>query len=195
MSKFLLVLIACFMVIGGSAYSETVPDKFADETLKEYVGKGFPQAHPMCNFQSTERVPITLTPQDTVTSKAGVDGTTIKLLVKDNIFYRGKLLVSRGTSATAKVEIVATQGMNGIPAMIVVDRVEIPGLDSAKMKSYFVKKGLNLTYLVLPIKWVLTPFPPTGSLANFIIGGPTKLSPKNEVTIYYYPDWECPKNI
>ena len=100
-------------------------------------------------------------------------------------------MVSRGTIATAKVEIVATQGMNGIPAMIIVDRFEIPGLDSAKMKSYFVKKGLNLTYLVLPIKWVLTPFPPTGSLANFVIGGPTKISPKTDVTIYYYPDWEC----
>lgn len=188
MNKVLSVLLICFAVLAGmgTAYCDVLEDN-----LQQYIGSELPSANPMCNFQSTDRVPITMTPQETVTSKAGVDGTTIKLRVKNNIFYRGKLLVSRGTIATAKVEIVATQGMNGIPAMIIVDRFEIPGLDSAKMKSYFVKKGLNLTYLVLPIKWVLTPFPPTGSLANFVIGGPTKISPKTDVTIYYYPDWEC----
>lgn len=188
MNKFLSGLILSFFALAGmgAAYSETLEDN-----LQKYIGAELPQANPMCNFQSTDRVPITMTPQETITSKDGVDGTTIKLKVKNNIFYRGKLLVSRGTLATAKIEIVATQGMNGIPAMIIVDRFEIPGLDSAKMKSYFVKKGLNLTYLVLPIKWVLTPFPPTGSLANFVIGGPTKISPKTDVTIYYYPDWEC----
>lgn len=176
----------------NTAYSETLlKDSFVDETLSEYAGKDLPPSNPMCNFESIDRVPITMTPLETVTSKAGVDGTTISLKIKNNIFYRGRLLVARGTVATAKVETVATQGMNGIPAMIIVDRFEIPGLDSTKMKSYYVKKGLNLTYLVLPIKWVLTPFPPTGSLANFIIGGPTRLTPKNDVTIYYYPDWEC----
>lgn len=194
MNKGLSVLIACFMAYAGmgAANCETLlQDTFADETLKAYVGKDLPPANPMCNFESSDRVPITLTPQETVASKTGVDGIEIKLRVKHNIFYRGKLLVSRGTAATAMVETVATQGMNGIPAMIILDRFQIPGLESAKMKSYYVKKGLNLTYLVLPIKWVLTPFPPTGSLANFVIGGPTKISPKNDVTIYYYPDWKC----
>lgn len=181
-----------FFASMGAVNCETLlQDTFVDETLKEYTGQDFPPANPMCNFESTSRVPIVMTPLETVASKNGVDGILIKLRVKNNIFYRGKLLVSRGTIATALVETVATQGMNGIPAMIVVDRFEIPGLDSAKMKSYYVKKGLNLTYLVLPIKWVLTPFPPTGSLANFVIGGPTKISPKKDVTIFYYPDWKC----
>lgn len=185
MNKVLAFLIVFFAGM-GAAHSDVL-----EENLQKYAGAELPAANPMCNFESIDRVPITLIPQETVTSKAGIDGATIKLKVKNNIFYRGKLLVSRGTLATAKVETVATQGMNGIPAMIIVDRFEIPGLDSSKMKSYYVKKGLNLTYLVLPIKWVLTPFPPTGSLANFIVGGPTKISPKTDVTIYYYPDWEC----
>lgn len=100
----------------------------------------------------------------------------------------------RGTEALARVETVATQGMNGIPAMIILDRFEIPGLDSAKMKSSYIKKGLNLTYIVLPVKWALTILPPTGSLTNFIVGGPAKVSPKKDVTIYYYPEWECFNN-
>lgn len=193
MNKFLLGFIAFFILYAGINIAYSAPllnDTFVADTLREYVGEEFPPAKPMCNFESTDRVPIVMTPQDTVMSKNGVEGQTIKLRVKYNVFYRGKLLAARGTIATAKVETVTTQGMNGIPAMIILDRFEIPGLDGAKMKSCYVKKGLNLTYLVLPIKWALTILPPTGSLANFIVGGPAKISPINEVTIYYYPDWK-----
>lgn len=171
--------------------STIIQDTFVDETLKEYAGKEFPPANPMCNFESTERVPIVMRTMETIRSKNGVSGSTVSLRVKNNVFYKNKLLVPRGTEATARVEIVATQGMNGIPAMIILDRFEVPGLESSKMKSYYIKKGLNLTYIVLPVKWALTFLPPTGSLTNFIVGGPAKVSPKKDVTIYYYPEWQC----
>lgn len=171
--------------------SAQVRDYFVEQSLKEYVDKPLPKAVSVCNFESTNRVPIVLNPMLTLKSNSGVDGVPVSFRVKNNVYSDGKLILRRGTIARGYAEIIATQGMNGIPAMIVVDRIEIPGIDSAKLKSYYVKKGLNLTYLVLPIKWALTIFPPTGSFANFIIGGPTRLTPKTNVTVYYYPDWEC----
>ena len=194
MTRIIGIFIAFIRVFTGINTAQAkviIQDTFVDETLKDYAGKELPAANPLCNFESTARVAIVMRPMQTIRSKNGINGTTVSLRVKEDVFYKNKLLVPRGTEAIARVETVATQGMNGIPAMIVLDRFEIPGLDSAKMKSSYIKKGLNLTYIVLPVKWALTILPPTGSLTNFIVGGPAKISPKNDVTIYYYPEWEC----
>lgn len=197
MNRIIGIFIAFILVFAGINTVQAkviIQDTFVDETLKDYAGKELPAANPLCNFESTERVPIVMRPMQTIRSKNGINGASVSLRVKEDVFYKNKLLVPRGTEALARVETVATQGMNGIPAMIILDRFEIPGLDSAKMKSSYIKKGLNLTYIVLPVKWALTILPPTGSLTNFIVGGPAKVSPKKDVTIYYYPEWECFNN-
>ena len=43
--------------------------------------------------------------------------------------------------------------------------------------------------MVYPIKWALTPIPGVGSLTNFILGGNAKITPKDKIIIYYYPEW------
>lgn len=145
----------------------------------------------VCNFESTVSIPIVLNSLEKISSKDAVEGSTAQFCVKNDVIYKGKILVRRGQIVTGRIETVATQGMNGIPALIILDDFEIRGLDSNKIKSYYIKKGLNLTYMVLPIKWALTPLPPTGSLTNFIVGGPAAIKPKNDITLKYYPEWEC----
>ena len=79
--------------------------------------------------------------------------------------------------------------MNGIPACIVIDNLQIEGLDNSKINGTIIKKGINLSLLVFPLKWALTFLPPTGSLTNLIKGGNATIDKKTEITIYYYPDW------
>ncbi len=145
----------------------------------------------MCNFESTLSIPIVLNPLEKISSKDAVEGCEAQFCVKNDVVYNGKILVPRGQIVTGKIETIATQGMNGIPAMIILDDFNIEGLDSNKLKSYYIRRGLNLTYMVLPIKWALTPLPPTGSLTNFIVGGPAAIKPKNDIKLKYYPEWEC----
>ncbi|MCM1010815.1 MAG: hypothetical protein NC390_08095 [Fusobacterium sp.] len=149
------------------------------------------QAKSVCNFESVVSVSVTLNPRETISSKESPEGKFVDFCVKNNVYYKGKLLVKRGEIVTGRVETIATQGMNGIPAMIILGNFNVPGLDSQKLKSYYIKRGFNMTYFVLPIKWALTPLPPTGSLTNFIFGGTAKIKPKDDIVIKYYPEWEC----
>lgn len=149
------------------------------------------QANSVCNFESVVSLPVTLNTLETISSKESPEGDFLDFRVKNDVYYKGKVLVKRGQIAKGRVETIATQGMNGIPAMIILGSFDVPGLDSKKLKSYYIKKGFNLTYFVLPLKWALTPLPPTGSLTNFIFGGVAKIKPKDDITIKYYPEWEC----
>jgi len=79
--------------------------------------------------------------------------------------------------------------MNGVPAIIILDKFEIQGLDKSKLKGTYTKKGQNRGLLVFPIKWALTPIPFVGSITNVILGGHAKIKTKNTVEIYYFPDW------
>lgn len=97
----------------------------------------------MCDFESVVSLPVTLSTFETITSKESPEGKTVKFLVKKSVYYKGECLVKRGQTATGRVETIATQGMNGVPAMIILGNFEIPGLDSKKLKSYYIKKGLT----------------------------------------------------
>ncbi len=148
-------------------------------------------AKSVCDFTSIDSVQVTLNPLETISSKESPEGKIVEFCVKNNVYYKDKLLIKNGEIATGRIETVATQGMNGIPAMIILGNFDIPGLDSKKLKSYYIKRGFNMTYFVLPIKWALTPLPPTGSLTNLIFGGTAKIKPKDDIVIKYYPEWEC----
>lgn len=145
----------------------------------------------MCNFESTVSVPVVLNSQVKISSKDGLEGHIAEFCVKKDVVYNGVKLVSKGQVVKGRIETIATQGMNGIPAMIILDDFDIEGLDPNKLKSYYIKRGFNMTYFVLPLKWALTPLPPTGSLTNFIVGGPAAIKPKDDIILKYYPEWEC----
>ena len=65
---------------------------------------------------------------------------------------------------------------------------EIEGLKKEQLTPYYEIFGQDRTLMVLPLKWVLTVLPPSGSLTNFIMGGHVKLKPKKHITIFYYPE-------
>lgn len=148
-------------------------------------------ANNTCDFESVVSLPVTLNTLETISSKESPEGKTVKFLVKKSVYYKDECLVKRGQPVTGRVETIATQGMNGVPAMIILGNFEIPGLDTKKLKSYYIKRGFNMTYFVLPLKWALTPLPPTGSLTNFIFGGAAKIKPTDDIIIKYYPEWKC----
>lgn len=149
------------------------------------------QAKSICNFESIVSLPVTLNSLETITSKESPEGKIVDFRVKNSVYYNGKILVKRGEVVKGRIETIATRGMNGIPAMIILGNFDVPGLDSKKLKSYYIKRGFNMTYLVLPIKWALTPLPPTGSLTNFILGGNARIKPEDDIVLKYYPEWEC----
>ena len=99
------------------------------------------------------------------------------------------MLFEKGAKFTANVAIYMDRGMNGVPAAIIVDNFKIDKIDSKKLSGVYIKRGLNLTPMVLPIKWALTPFPGVGSLTNFIIGGNATITPNDTITVYYCPEW------
>ena len=80
--------------------------------------------------------------------------------------------------------------MNGFPAEIILGGFEIPGAKSSQLVDTYTKKGQNRCFIVYPIKWALTILPPTGSLTNLIKGGHAKIKAKDEIVIYYYPEWK-----
>lgn len=186
----ILILFLCSSVF-ASAYER---DVFVDETLSVFVNKEVKMSPCYCNHENTTRVKIVLSPVEKITSAQARDGDIVEFIVRDDVIYNKQVILLEGTKVKGCVETVVTQGMNGIPAMIMLNDFEIPGIPNEKLKSFYTKKGLNLSYIVFPLKWALTFLPPTGSLTNFIVGGPAKISPRNKITLYYYPEWECLKN-
>ena len=144
------------------------------------------------NYDSVEYVPIKLKviSGDISTRKGNsYEGQIIDLRVKQNVKYKGKIIIKNDTPATGVVQTIRTHGMNGIPAAIIIDNIQINGIDSKKLKSTYTERGINLSLLVFPIKWALTPFPPSGSLTNFILGGNAKINKNTVITVNYFPDW------
>ena len=173
---------------GVSAYER---DLFVDETLTNYDYVNLDKTVPFCNHENMTRVKIVMSPLKDIKSKDAVDGDIVDFVVRKDVYYNDEMILLEGMRIKGHIETVVTQGMNGIPAMIFLEDFDIPGIPKEKLKSRYMKKGLNLSYIVFPLKWALTILPPSGSLTNFIIGGPAKISPRNKVSLYYYPEWEC----
>ncbi len=188
-NKFLFVItILAFCALSSKA--EILRDEFIDETLGS-VELTKPVSYDKYNYESFEGIPIKLKINEKITTKKdGIyDGQMLNFTVRTNVKYKNQIIIKQGTPVKAQVSTYLTKGMNGIPGTIIVDNFQIDGIDSSKIKGFYIKKGLNLSLLVFPIKWALTPIPGVGSLTNFILGGNATLSDKDTVIIYYYPLW------
>ena len=172
------------------AFADISGDEYMDELLKD-VEISTPIQNLNYNYESVEKIPIRLNITETITTKKdGIyDFQPLKFVVKENVKYKNKVLINKGAIVNANVAIYNTRGMNGIPGCIIIDNFNINGIDNNKLKGVYIKKGLNLSLMVYPIKWALTPIPGVGSLTNFILGGNAKITPKDTVIIYYYPKW------
>jgi len=143
------------------------------------------------DYSSTYAICIELSPQKELSTKEGIiEGERIPLKVLHDVYDGEKLLIKAGELAHARVETVITAGMNGFPAEIILNNFEIPGISSSKIMSEYSKCGQNRCLWVYPLKWALTPLPPTGSLTNLIYGGHAKIKSTDIVKIHYYPNWK-----
>lgn len=144
------------------------------------------------NYESTYKVPIKLGIIEPITTKGETlyEGQTLQFKVLQDTYCRRKTFLKKGTIVNAKIETLISSGMNGFPAEIILGNFEIPGTKPSQLVDTYTKKGQNRCYIVYPIKWALTIIPFVGSLTNFIKGGHARIKAKDEIVIYYYPDWK-----
>ena len=109
--------------------------------------------------------------------------------MQTDVYYKGHKILKKGDPVYAKVSTILKSGMNGIPASIIFSDFKFENLQSAKFTDTYEKFGMDRSLWVFPLKWALTPLPPTGSLTNFIKGGHAKLRTNEIFEIYYHPEW------
>ena len=180
----LVISLICFTYPAYSIGKDFIVEEFL---LNKNIEK--PIVNDNYNYQSTKRLPIKMTVLTPIKSEKDIfEGDNIELKVMENVFIDKKIIIKKNTICTARVETIIKNGMNGIPASIILGNFYIPDIDSNKLQNKYEKFGFDLSLLVYPIKWVLTPLPPLGSLTNFIKGGHAKISKKDIITIKYYPN-------
>lgn len=190
MNKIILILLI-FFTSYSFCNAEIVKDSLVDETLNN-IELQKPLTNIDYNYQSIEKIPIKLQISEKIsTKKNGVyDAQPLVFYAKKDVRYKGKTIVHKGDEFTAVLETYMDKGMNGIPAVIIVDKFSTKELNTNKIKGTYIKKGFNASLFVYPLKWALTPIPGVGSLTNFILGGSASITPKETITIYYYPHWD-----
>jgi len=186
MNKILSLFLLLFLNYSFCS-AEIVTDEIADalpRAVKQpIVAKNY-------NYESVNKIPIKLKILESINSETKVyEGQYIDFKVVKNVTYNNKIVVKRGTIVPAKVSVIITPGMNGIPASIILNDFDIEGIPKPKLTPSYEITGQNRSLLVFPLKWALTILPPTGSLTNFIMGGHAKIKTKKIITLYYYPEW------
>ena len=184
MNRFLSIIFILFSIsLPAISYEEDfIVEKFLSEKdlEKPFVNDNY-------NYQDTNIIPIRLKIIDSIKSEQDIyEGQVLKFKVIEDIWDQEILLLKRGTICTANVETIINNGMNGIPASIILGNFQIPNIDSNKLQSDYEKYGMDLSLIVFPLKWALTILPPTGSLTNFIKGGHAKIKNKDIITIKYF---------
>ena len=186
MNKFLLSLFFC--LICSTCYAEPIVDEIADE-LPRAVAQ--PNVYKGYNFESTTKIPIELKIIKPIKSETQVyEGQYVDFKVVKDVIYNDKVIIRRGEIVPARISVIISPGMNGIPASIIFKDFESEYLKKGQIADTYEVFGQDRSLLVFPLKWALTILPPTGSLTNFIMGGHAKVKSKKHITVYYYPEWK-----
>lgn len=185
MNKFLLLILALFFFqLSAFAFEDFMVDTIDKTKVQEpYVNLEY-------DYSSTVKIPIPLqiTQKISTRDKILFEGQQVQFKVKQNIFYKGKLIAREGELVNAKLKLITPSGMNGIQYSLIISDFEFKNLDKDKLSFEYQKDGWNRTYMVLPLKWALTILPPTGTLTNLIKGGHSKITPRTKVFVYYTPE-------
>jgi len=186
-----IVMIAALMFWGLNVPAYSINDTLVDTTLQD-IELTAPEINLDYNYLDTDKVEINLEitePISTGGKNKAYEGQPVVFKVKKNVIYNGEVVVRQGTPVTAKIDIVSTRGVAGIPAEIQMKNFEIPNIKSSQLVEPVIKRGQNRTLWILPLKWALTPLPPSGSFTNLVIGGQANIKPRDTIKIYYYPNW------
>ncbi len=142
------------------------------------------------DYSSTESIPVKLSITEEISTKMPIlEGQILKFKVLKDV-QNDRLNLKKGDIVTGRIECIITSGMNGFPAEIIIDNFKIPYVKKSQLIGTYIKKGQNRFIWVYPLKFALTPFPPTGSITNIIKGGHAKIKTTDIITVYYYPDWK-----
>jgi len=151
----------------------------------------FADSNLLYDYSDVYSIPIKMNILEEISTKEGlIEGEKVKLRVKNDVYFKNKLIVKRNTIVTAQIETYITKGMNGFPAEIILDNFQIPEIKDSQLLSTYTKKGKNFALLVYPIKWALTPIPFVGSVTNLITGTNATIRTTDEIVIRYFPNWK-----
>ena len=117
------------------------------------------------------------------------EGQIVEFRLLKHVVYNNKILAKRGEIIPARVKMIISSGMNGIPASIIFENFQFKNIKPSQLNDLYEVYGQDRSLIVFPLKWALTILPPTGSLTNFIKGGHAKLKTNKTITIYYHPNW------
>lgn len=186
MNKFITILIIFLYFVPPALCYEN--DFIVDEFLaNKKIEK--PVLNNNYNYQSTRYIPLKISIIESIKSEQDIyEGQIVQFKIVEDVFDGRKIIIKKGTICTARVETIIKNGMNGIPESIILGNFKISEIDSNKLQKEYEKFGIDLSLVVYPIKWLLTPFPPTGTLTNFIKGGHAKITQNQIITINYYPN-------
>ena len=183
----IVLLILLFFFSCNFCLAEIITDEIADALPKAVKQPTIVKNY---NYESTTKIPIKLKILLPIKSESKVyEGQYLDFKVVKDVLYNNEIIVKRGTIVPAKVSVIVTPGMNGIPASIILNEFDIEGLQKNQITNEYEITGQNRSLFVFPLKWALTILPPTGSLTNFIMGGHAEIKTKKPITIYYYPEW------
>ena len=184
---FKIILVVILIGLCNQNSFAIIQDDFVDKTLLDTQK---PLTNRVYNYESTAYVPIKLKITSDIKSEKNLfEGQIIEFRTVRPVYCNHKILLDKNEIITAKVETIIKNGMNGIPASVILGDFQVPNVKPAQISQSYEKFGLDLSLIVYPIKWALTPLPPTGSLTNFIKGGHVKIKDSDTITIYYHPDW------
>lgn len=188
MSKFLYTL-AFLFIFSSSVFAaepqtcEQIPDMPENPLSEKIRIKNY-------DYTNATQIPIYLHIENRYKTNGDTKaGDELTFVVSRDVYHNGQLLVKRGEKTTVKLTHYIRRGMNGIPSILILEGFNFENIDSRKLDARFIKRGFDNTLFVLPLKWALTFLYPLGSFANFVIGCEARISPKDEIIIYYYPDW------
>ena len=191
MNKKLLCLFYIFIIqffAGQYAFSaELIQDELATELLK---GKHYekPSTNTLYNYEDTRYKKIRLKIIADIKSEKDVyEGQTVYFESVDDVYLNKEKILSKGDFVPARVETIIKSGMNGIPASIIFSNFKINKIKNYQINDTYEVFGQDRSLWVFPLKWALTPLPPTGSLTNFIKGGRAKLKTNEIIELKFYP--------
>jgi len=181
---FLLFLFLILPFCLGEEIFDEIAQNLPNDIEKPYI-------HNAYNYSSCEKIPLKINVAKKIKSEKDLfEGQTIKFYTKTNLLYKNNVIIPKRTEVLADVKTIITSGMNGIPASIIFGNIRINNIKKGQLSQSFEIFGQDRSLFVFPLKWALTPLPPTGSLTNFIKGGHAKLSENKTITIYFYPEWK-----
>ena len=144
------------------------------------------------DYSSTYSVKIELMPLEKIDSGDSeiYEGKIVKFKVKEDVIVQNHKILPKGTIATGRIGNIMSNGFNGIPAEILIDDFNIPGIKNSKLVYNSKIVGHDHLYWLLPVRAALMPIPFSNIFTYFIKGGEAKLRTNERLILYYYPDWK-----